>query len=230
MSVDWTKYPPLSEPPVLPSWRDTPEREAYWEELTDFEPLPRFGYAAYVAALIAVLAGAYLAWGTAYHSLGNGLCAAGSVILIVLLSAIFFRRIYWRIRLWKKYGFFLWKLRRPDLSRTVAAIMSARPDFDEAEFRKYWPTAELADIALEIRQWVRETWALPDKMLYPNDPLILLYERKRIGDDEDYEDHFLELGVLLDEIYDYDLTFAELAETTLFSRKMSEKLREKKEN
>ena len=227
MSVDWTKYPPLPEPPVLPSWRDTPEREAYWEELTDFEPLPRFGYAAYVAALIAVLAGGYLAWGTAYHSLGNGLCAAGSVILIVLLSAIFFRRIYWRIRLWKKYGFFLWKLRRPDLSNTVAAIMSVRPDLDETEFRKYWPSTELADTALEIRQWVRETWELPDKMLYPNDPLILLYERKRIGDDEDYEDHFLELGVLLDEIYDYDLTFAELAETTLFSKKMSEKLREK---
>ena len=81
MSVDWTKYPSLPEPPELPSWRDTPEREAYWEELTDFEPLSRFGYAAYVAALIAVLAGAYLAWGTAYHSLGNWLCSAGGVIL-----------------------------------------------------------------------------------------------------------------------------------------------------
>ena len=222
MSVDWTQYPPLPEPPELPSWRDTPEREAYWKEMVDFEPMFRYGYAIYVAALIAVLAGACLSWGTAYCSLGNGLCAAGGQILIVILLALFVRRLYWRIRLLKKYGFYLWKLRRPDLSRTVTAILSARPDFDEAEFRKYWPAAELADIALEIRQWVRETWALPDKMLYPNDSLILFYERKRIGDDEDYEDHFLESGVLLEEIYDYDLTFAELAETTLACKKMSD--------
>ena len=222
MSVDWTQYPPLPEPPELPSWRDTPEREAYWKEMVDFEPMSRYGYVIYVAALIAVLAGACLAWGTTYCSLGNGLCAAGGQILIVILLALFVRRLYWRIRLLKKYGFYLWKLRRPDLSRTVTAILSARPDFDEAEFRKYWPAAELAGIALEIRQWVRETWALPDKMLYPNDSLILFYERKRIGDDEDYEDHFLILGVLLEEIYDYDLTFAELAETTLACKKMSD--------
>ena len=222
MSVDWTKYPSLPEPPELPSWRDTPEREAYWKEMVDFEPMSRYGYVIYVAALVAVLAGAYLAWGTTYCSLGNGLCAAGGQILIVILLALFARRLYWRIRLLKKYGFFMLKLRRPDLSRTVTAILSARPDFDEAEFRKYWPSPELAGIALEIRQWVRETWALPDKMLYPNDSLILFYEQKIIGDDEDYEDHFLESGVLLEEIYDYDLTFAELAETTLACKKMSD--------
>ena len=229
MSVDWTKYPPLPEPPVLPSWRDTPEREAYWEDLTDFEPLPRFGYAAYVAALIAVLAGGYLAWETAYISLGNWLCAAGSVILIVLLSAIFFRRIYWRIRLWKKYGFFLLKLRRPNLSKAVAAIMADRPDFDEAEFRKYWPTPELADMALEIRSQVRENWALPKKMLYPNDSLMLLYEYKLTGDDEDYEDFFIDLGFIpLYSIYDYDKTFAELTEKALFFRRETEAEEKKK--
>ena len=225
MNVDWTQYPPLPEPPELPSWRDTPEREAYWKELTDFEPMFRYGYAIYVAALVAVLAGAYLAWGTTYCSLGNGLCAAGGLILIVFLLALVAWRLYWRIRLLKKYGFFMLKLRRPDLSRTAAAIMAARPDFDETEFRKYWPAAELADTALEIRRWVRENWVLPDKMLYPNDPLMLFYEHKMIGDDEDYEDHFLELGFLpIELVFDYDLSFAELAEMTLESRKISEKL------
>ena len=231
MSVDWTKYPPLPEPPMLPSWRDTPEREAYWQELMDFEPLPRFGYIIYVAGLIAFLAGgAYLASGTAYLFCGNWLCAAGGMILIVFLLAVFTRCLYCRVRLLKKYGFFMWKLRRPDLSRLVTAIMAARPDFYEAEFRKYWPTAELADIALEIRRWVKENWALSNKMLYPNDSLMLFYEQKMIGDDDDYVDHFLEIGVLdLELIFDPDLTFAELAETTLASKKMSEKLREKKE-
>ena len=33
MSVDWSKYPPLPKPPKLPEWRDTPEHEAYWEEV-----------------------------------------------------------------------------------------------------------------------------------------------------------------------------------------------------
>ena len=32
MKIDWAKYPPLPEPPRLPAWRDTPEREAYWDE------------------------------------------------------------------------------------------------------------------------------------------------------------------------------------------------------
>ena len=69
MSVDWTKYPPLPEPPVLPPYRDTPEREAYWKELTDFEPIPRFGYIIFAAGLIAFGAGgAFLAWKTAYSS------------------------------------------------------------------------------------------------------------------------------------------------------------------
>ena len=224
MSVDWTKYPHLPEPPVLPPYRDTPEREAYWKEMTDFEPTPRFGYMIYAAGLIAFLAGgAFLVLG--YRSLGNWLCAAGGMILIVFMLAVFTRCLCCRIRLLKKYGFFMLKLRRPDLSRTVTAVLAVRPDFAEAEFRKYWPSPELADTALEIRQWVQKTWALPEKMLYPNDPLMLFYELKIIGDDEDYEDHFLELGILLEEIYDYDLTFAELAETTLACKKMSDRQR-----
>ena len=35
MSVDWSKYPPLPKPPKLPDWRDTPEHEAYWEEVEE---------------------------------------------------------------------------------------------------------------------------------------------------------------------------------------------------
>ena len=35
MSIDWSKYPPLPKPPKLPEWRDTPEHEAYWEEVEE---------------------------------------------------------------------------------------------------------------------------------------------------------------------------------------------------
>ena len=129
----------------------------------------------------------------------------------------------------EKIRFFHVETPAADLLRTVTAIMASRPDFAEAEFRKYWQTAELADIAMEICQWVRETWALPDKMLYPNDSPMLFYELKMIGDDENYEVHFLESGVHAPElIFDHDLTFAQLAEMTLASKKMLKQLREKK--
>lgn len=107
--------------------------------------------------------------------------------------------------------------------------MAARPDFDEAEFRKYWPTPELADMAQEIRSQVRESWALPAKMLYPNDSLMLLHEYKLTGDDEDYEDFFIDLGFIpLYAIYDYDKTFAELTEKALFFRRETEEEKRKR--
>ena len=37
MSADWSKYPLLPNPPQLPQWRDTPEREAYWAEVCTIE-------------------------------------------------------------------------------------------------------------------------------------------------------------------------------------------------
>ena len=213
MAVDWSKYPPLPDPPAFPEWCDTPEREAYFEELQNFDYRYKTRYF-YSAGLLAVIVGSVilgrrsgdLRWGT-------WLCAIGGTVLIAWLIGLIVMWIWMRIRLWKKYGFFLLKLRRPNLSKAVAAIMADRPDFDEAEFRKYWPTPELADMAQEIRSRVRENWALPAKMLYPNDSLMLLYEYKLTGDDEDYEDFFMDIGFIpLYAIYDYDKTFAELTE------------------
>ena len=38
-TIDWTKYPDLPEPPTVPEWRDTPEREAYWREYKNLPDL-----------------------------------------------------------------------------------------------------------------------------------------------------------------------------------------------
>ena len=147
----------------------------------------------------------------------------GITVLILWLICLIVMWTRMRIRLWEKYGYILWKLRRPNISRKVATIMANRPDFDEAEFRKYWPTTGLADMALEIRSQVRKNWALPDKMLYPNDSLMLFYEYKLTGDDEDYEDFYIDIGLIpLYAIYDYDKTFAELTEKALIFRNKSE--------
>ena len=232
MAVDWTRYPPLPEPPAFPEWRDTPEREAYFEELQNFDYSYTTRYL-HTAALLAVTTGAFILGRSKSVDCGWGtwLCTIGSMVLIAWLIGLIAAWILMRIRLWKKYGFFLLKLRRPNLSKAVAAIMADRPDFDEAEFRKYWPSSELADMALEIRSQVRENWALPRKMLYPNDSLMLLYGHKMTGDDEDYEDFFIDLGFIpLYSIYDYDKTFAELTEKALkFRRESEEEERKRKE-
>ena len=76
---------------------------------------------------------------------------------------------------------------------------------------------------------IRENWALPAKMLYPNDSLMLLYAHKMTGDDEDYEDFFLVIGFIpLYSIYDYDKTFAELTEKALKFRRETEAAEKKK--
>ena len=229
MAVDWTRYPPLPEPPAFPEWRDTPEREAYFEELQNFDYRYRTRYL-YFTAFLAVLIGAViLDKKSSYSHWGSWLCMIGGTVLIAWLIGLIVMWIRMRIRLWKKYGFFLLKLWRPNLSKAVAAIMADRPDFDEAEFRKYWPTPELADMALEIRSQVRVNWALPAKMLYPNDSLMLLYEYKLTGDDEDYEDFFMDIGFIpLYAIYDYDKTFAELTERALKFRRETEAAEKKK--
>jgi hypothetical protein len=230
MDVDWTRYPPLPEPPAFPEWRDTPEREAYFEELQNFDYSYTTRYL-HSAGLLAVIIGAFILGRSKSVDCGWGtwLCTIGGTVLIAWLIGLIAAWILMRIRLWKKYGFFLLKLRRPNLSKAVAAIMADRPDFNEAEFRKYWPSSELADMALEIRSQVRENWALPRKMLYPNDSLMLLYGHKMTGDDEDYEDFFIDLGFIpLYSIYDYDKTFAELTEKALKFRRETEAA-EKKE-
>ena len=52
---------------------------------------------------------------------------------------------------------------------------------------------------------------------------MLLYEYKLTGDDEDYEDFYIDIGLIpLYAIYDYDKTFAELTEKALIFRKESE--------
>lgn len=223
MSVDWNKYPPLPPPPAFPEWRDTPEREAYFEELQNFDYRYTTRYF-YLAGLFAVIIGAViLDKKSSYSHWGSWLCMIGITVLILWLICLIVMWTRMRIRLWKKYGYILWKLRRPNISRKVATIMANRPDFDEAEFRKYWPTTGLADMALEIRSQVRKNWALPDKMLYPNDSLMLFYEYKLTGDDEDYEDFYIDIGLIpLYAIYNYDKTFAELTEKALIFRNESE--------
>ncbi len=211
--VNWSRYPAQPLPSEYPQWRDTPAREAYFDELERLSELSRLGCIVYIAAFLCLLAGfAMTEW--LDIGLGNLLVIIGSGSQLGLIFFWIFKRIFWRIRLAFKYRIFPLKLNRPDIKKPVAEIMEKRPDFDEAEFRRYWADSESAELALEIRKNVKENWLLPDKMLYPNDCVMLLHEYKCVGDEEDFEDYLLPL-ISDDYYYDADETFAGLVENCL---------------
>ena len=156
---------PWPEPPVLPEWRETPEREAYWRELKE-----RTSFAAgkWKIWLLAFLLAASL---ELYFKPNIRIWVALTVMLYLLFRLIW--RMFWRIYLMFEYRTV--PLRRRDISPAIARIMKKRPKFDEAEFVKYWPEPELAKTALRIVELARESWRPVGKMLYPNDPLPLFF-------------------------------------------------------
>ena len=181
MSVDWSKYPPLPKPPKLPEWRDTPEHEAYWAEVEEIRtPLQnKWGCGGMLAlwVLSAKIFNHWL-WGN-WDDISARLitgCTIGLFITFVLWGIC--HKIFYHIakrKISRKYGFSLKKLNRPDISKEIGEVLAARPDFDLAEFCKYWQNAGQAISACCILEATKRYWYLHKKMLYPNDPLLLLF-------------------------------------------------------
>ena len=167
------------EPPKLPAWRDTPQREAYWHELcasSDKTRLSRHGGLLYVllyglcAALLLIFAGSREFSSTA-------VLLAGALLPAVVLWALIMRLDLFRLKLKlaAKYGFYMRKLKRPDLSREIGAILAGRPVFDEESFRRLWSTDEQAETAAKLLKIGSRSWHFHGKMLYPADPLLFLF-------------------------------------------------------
>lgn len=162
---EWPEPLPWPEPPVLPEWRETPEREAYWSEL---KMRTSFATGKWKIWLLALLSAVSL---ELYFKPNFRIWIELTVMLYLL-----FRLVWWMF--WRIYLMFEYKtipLRQRDISPAIARIMKKRPNFDEAEFVKYWPERELAETALRILQLARESWRPVGKMLYPNDPLPLFF-------------------------------------------------------
>ena len=51
---------------------------------------------------------------------------------------------------------------------------------------------------MQVLGWAKEIWAIPGKMIYPNDPLLLVFGCKTIGDPEDFAEKF---GSECDHVY-----------------------------
>lgn len=181
MSVDWSKYPPLPEAPTLPEWRDTPEHEAYWKEVDTIKTPMENGKILWVWFVLwmvfPILLICFFCFG------GEAVMAsifAGTIVGYIFASVplIICHKIFYHIakrKISRKYGFSLKKLNRPDISKEIGEVLAARPDFDLAEFCKYWQNAGQAISACGILAATKRYWCLHKKMLYPNDPLLLLF-------------------------------------------------------
>ena len=231
MSVDWSKYPPLPEPPKLPEWRDTPEREAYWEELHSIKhPMDKnLSYAVFCGGLliitflasgIAVIDRCGVLWIDCMTYAGLAILIIGPfLILWALIYGIWFQVL--QIKMSLRYGFYMFKLKRRDISAAVGEILAARPVFDEYTFRQYWQTPEQAETALLILSKMSDCWIMHNKMLYPNDPLALFFygrqgwsrrNRNIVDSDCFWEDIIFDFNFTDWDKMKYDSPFAELVE------------------
>ena len=92
MNIDWSKYPALPEPPELPEWRDTPEHEAYWEEVCDIKTPAekKSGCLAGIILWLVLIAGSYQLFLKQYDWWNIGVAAFLLLILALMVWFIFF--------------------------------------------------------------------------------------------------------------------------------------------
>ena len=185
MTIDWTKYSNLPEPPAVPEWRDTPEREAYWREYKSLPDLcdRKVGILLLLALDVLLTVGLLMnltlsevkgladlslfIMGIALFMLMPSLCIWFAISRLLQLRQVF--------RIARKHGFFMLRLNRPNVSGKIQRIFEERPSFDRQAFLSMWPSQEYAKSAERLLSIASEYWKRPEKMLYPNDPLLFFY-------------------------------------------------------
>ena len=160
MTINWTKYPNLPEPPVVPEWRDTPEREAYWQEYKSLPDLcdHKVGILLLLALDLLLTVGlmmnltlsevegmadlSLLIMGIALFMLMPSLCIWFAISRLLQLRQVF--------RLMRKHGFLMLRLNRPNVSRKIQRIFDERPSFDRQSFLAMWSSQQHAKSAERV--------------------------------------------------------------------------------
>ena len=177
MPVDWSKYPPLPEPPRLPEWRDTPEREACRREMAAVsDPCDgNTGCVLFLAVLLAEAAVLYVIFGRdAFGFIFAGLGLIGALIIWFVIGRLWI--LVREMKIARRHGmFYPFRLKHRNIDPEIRAALAGRPTFDPAEFRKYWPSPEHAGMAEKLLDIASHYWRSAGKMLYPNDPLHLYF-------------------------------------------------------
>lgn len=234
MKTDWFGYPALPEVPHLPRWRDTPEREAYWNELAETCSSSRYGCLFFIVSYLIAAAFFLTCSGEWKFSTVTWILLGAALFCAIVCNCLFtaVRTFIGKCRLARKYGFYMHRLKRPDLSPEIKTILSDRPDFKSEDFRRLWPSVELADVAESLLKLASRHWYPNGRMLYPNDPLLLLFFGRRfrwgrpqmltgyegVGEFiEDVEDQFQFPEENWENLEFDEFTFAELAEACLKS-------------
>lgn len=236
--LDWNKYPSMPETPLLPEWHDTPEREAYWKEYLKIA-WPENSFNIFLIVFIV----SYIPGMCFLFFCGHVSKNIYDILIECLMIAVLFLNpslIFWfltckllvfyqTLKLYRKYGFFMFKLKSPDVSSEVGKILVQRPLFDLTEFRRYWPDEEHTAVALNLLKLTEQYRCFYGKMLYPNDVMLLFlygkihrWGKEKILDPpgEWFEDIDDEYDNQVDDLYnwDFDTTFAELVEMCITSR------------
>ena len=185
MTIDWTKYPNLPDPPAVPKWRDSPEREAYWREIRDLPDLcdRKAGFLLLLALEALLTVGLLMNFPLCEcESVADLALFTMAIALLMLMPALFIwfaisrlLQLCQEFRIARKYGFFMVGLKRPNVSGEIKDILDARPAFDKQAFHALWPSEQHAQCAERPLEIASEYWRLPGKMLYPNDPLLFFY-------------------------------------------------------
>ncbi len=79
------------------------------------------------------------------------------------------------LRLARKHGFLMLRLKRPNVKREIMAILNERPPFELQSFLALWPSPQHAQCAERLLAIASEYWRRPAKMLYPNDSLLFFF-------------------------------------------------------
>ncbi len=236
MTIDWTKYPELPKSPVVPEWRDTPEREAF---LRDYMSLPFFcnrkiGCLFLLALdllLTVVTIGLFLSNAELdFNILDMSFFLAIAFMILIPAMLLWFIierlfKIRQILRLARKHGFLMLHLKRPNVKREIMSILNERPHFDQQSFRALWPSTRHAQCAERLLAIASEYWHRPAKMLYPNDPLLFFFFGKSfpcwwnrmVEPDGDFWMDLVEEFNATEELarLDKDSTIAELVECLL---------------
>ena len=237
-TIDWTKYPGLPEPPTVPEWRDTPEREAYWCEYKGLPDLcdRKVGILLLLAldVLLTVAISVILApMEKTDFNISDLLVSFPAIALEMMIPALLLWFLISRVvLLWRvlhlacRHGFFMLRLKRPNVTGEIQGILDARLAFDKQAFHALWPSEHHAQCAERLLEIASEHWHLPGKMLYPNDPLLFFYFRNKtlwwgknrmVEPSDDFWDDLLQEFNATEEIekLDKDSTLAEMVECLL---------------
>ena len=230
MKINWSRYRDLPTPPEIPLWRDFRIKQAFRNRYNQLKRKYSLNFQFFCisyAILTFLLFAFIIIFDQRCRKLACSLFVFVELSLILLPIFLLlwylanqFRIWFHSIRLIRKFGMVPFQQKRQDISRTLHKLLAERQKLDEEEFRHLWPTERQAFVAGKLVELARRCWYFHNRMLYPNDPLLLFFfgkefkwgKNKMILPDEFMAEVSVEFNCTLPENMNLNIPFAELVE------------------